>query len=800
MIFPDPLPLAERLVRELRPCSVIDIGVTRSSLPKALEALGVRAVTADPGRVEAALGEVGCDLVVAIGGLDELAEGEARAALAAIQRRGARVLVAPGDKGAQGRTAQGSRSYWSRLFAEEGFFLDVDFDAHWVAQAAMLFVPCRISAAPGSVEASRGELEVLRRRAQESEMAAVDLAARLLAIEGTVAWRLVERSRRLAAHVPRPWPLSYVMRLVGRTVEVLADEGLRAAFGRTVFKFERALGWVRTPEDHELQEVPGDREEQYRLWLERQPSSAGDVEGGRELVGVWRYRPRVSVVVVVRVAETPFLRKAVESVFDQIYPFWELCISPVPPAEEWGREVLGADRATDPRIRITCSRSDLAGVAAATSGELVGFLGEHDRLAPDALLEVVRRFNEQEATDFVYTDEDEFDADEHRRAPFFKPDWSPDLLLSLDYVSRFGVVRRRLLETVATAAPGLDPTDLYDLNLRLTEQARSVGHVPRVLYHRGPRCRDGSNDRGCRAVERALQRRGYSGWVETPACLALGPEFRIMRYALRTRPLVSIVIPTRDRGHLLRLCLQSVEAKTNYEPYEVIVLDNESREPETLAYLASLGGRVRVLPYPGPFNYAVINNFGARQARGEYLLFLNNDVHVIRADWMTGMVEHAQRPEVGAVGAKLLYPDRRIQHGGVLLGVIAGTGHAFRNQPDEEPGYFGLAHVVRNCSAVTAACMMVRRQVFEEVGGFDDSFRVQFNDIDLCLRIRRKGYLVVYTPVATLYHYEGASRRVMRPLADEKRFRARWGEIIRRGDPYYNPNLTRVREDWSLRL
>jgi len=248
--------------------------------------------------------------------------------------------------------------------------------------------------------------------------------------------------------------------------------------------------------------------------------------------------------------------------------------------------------------------------------------------------------------------------------------------------------------------------------------------------------------------------------------------------------------------------LRSVEERTSYAPYEIVVVDNGSTEPEALKYLESLSRKWRVFRYPGQFNFSAISNFGAARAKGEYFVFLNNDTQVIQADWITAMLEHAQRPEVGAVGAKLLYQDGRIQHAGVVVGIGGVAGHAFRRLrlSENAPSYFGFADVVRNCSAVTAACMMVPRRVFEKVGGFDERFRVAFNDLDFCLRLRQRRYLVVYTPLALLYHYEGASRGRVHPPQDEELFRSLWADLISRGDPYYNPNLTLAREDWSLRL
>jgi GT2 family glycosyltransferase len=262
--------------------------------------------------------------------------------------------------------------------------------------------------------------------------------------------------------------------------------------------------------------------------------------------------------------------------------------------------------------------------------------------------------------------------------------------------------------------------------------------------------------------------------------------------------MVSILIPTRDRCEMLRQCLDSIYRATDYRKYEIIILDNDSKEPATLEYFQELAGKVQVVPCPGPFNFSAMNNLGATKANGDYLLFLNNDTQVIRGEWLRAMLEQAQRPEVGAVGAKLLFPDERIQHAGVVLGMWGLVGHAFKYEAGNHLLYFGFSDAIRDCSAVTAACMMMRRSIFDEVGCFDEKLAVEFNDIDLCLRLRERGYLVVYTPLALLHHYESVSRRHFSHPNDHHLFVKRWEHCLRNGDPYYNRNLTLAGWDFSI--
>jgi GT2 family glycosyltransferase len=355
----------------------------------------------------------------------------------------------------------------------------------------------------------------------------------------------------------------------------------------------------------------------------------------------------------------------------------------------------------------------------------------------------------------------------------------------------------------------------YDLLLRCSERSRHIIHVPRILYHKRevrrnappgrlsleqgsqigvPQSTSVAHARAKQAMSDALNRRGEAATVED------GPvpcTFRIRRQVLGL-PLVSIIIPTRDRLSLLRRCLQSIEARTAYRHYEILVIDNGSREPRTLSYLASLP--YRVIQDSEPFNFARLNNRAAALARGEHLLLLNNDVEVITPEWLDALLEHAQRREVGAVGAQLLYADGTIQHAGVVLGVRGIAGHAHKYLPATSEGYFAFPHLIRNYSAVTAACLMLRKPVYEEVGGLDERLAVTFNDVNLCLQLRARGYLVVYTPYACLYHHESRSRWYQPPRAEEVQLMLdRWGNLLA-SDPYYNRHLTLEREDFSFDL
>jgi GT2 family glycosyltransferase len=472
------------------------------------------------------------------------------------------------------------------------------------------------------------------------------------------------------------------------------------------------------------------------------------------------------------------------------------------------QEVVDGFSAGDERIiyrRCTTETSDrplVWSLLIQSSGEFVGVFEPHDELAPEALLALAQKLSECPDTDLMYSDHDRIDASGDYVDPFFKPGWSPDLLLSMNYLGPLCLFRRTLLVDLVKGGISIGSHGLHGLLLRLTEEPRRISHVPLVLCHARARG-DGQGipDEGwdldqqkdAAAITEALQRRGE------PAVVNYGGGNRfLVSFEVVGAPLVSIIIPTRDHGDLLERCIQSIEKHTRQVRYEIIVVDNGTTDDRTRRYLDSITTRHRVIRYPGPFNYSAINNEGVKQAAGGYLLFLNNDTEVLSSHWLSAMVAHAQRPGVGAVGAKLLYPDGRIQHAGVVLGLCGVAGHAFRHCPSGSLHYHGLSDCMRNCSAVTAACMMVTKRMFAMAGGFDELLPVEFNDVDLCLRIQCLGARIVYVPEAVLYHHENATRKGRRAPGDEKRFALQWEALLAMGDPYYNPNLTRRREDWSL--
>lgn len=626
----------------------------------------------------------------------------------------------------------------------------------------------------------------------------------------TMGWRASTRFRTMS---DRLITIGSVRRdlcwSVRRITEVLLDGGPGAVYRRIRHRLHVGHHMLDI-----LPRAPGtgipNLDAQFKVWLQLHDLKPADTERIREELRIFTYTPLFSLIMPVYDTEAVWLREAIESVQAQLYQNWEMCVVNDASTKNYIAPILNTYAGSDPRIRVK-HLSENRGIAGASSealamatGDFIGLLDHDDALTPDALWEVASRLNQSPELDLVYSDEDKLTADGVRVEPFFKPDWSPDLLLSMNYITHFAVFRRSLLETVGGFRMGYEGAQDHDVLLRVTEKTDRIAHVPKILYHwrmadassaSSASAKPFASESGRRAVEDALKRRGYEASAEI-----LAPGRYRARYKIHKSPLVSIIIPTKDQARLLQRCVAGIEEKTRYHPYEIVIIDNNSIDPETIRYLDALSDKHRVLRYPHPFNFSAINNFAADQAKGECLLFLNDDTQVIDGDWLTAMVEHVQRPEVGAVGAKLLYPDNTIQHAGVTLGICGGAGHAFKNLPNNRTAYFGLADLTRNTSAVTAACMIIPRNVFDEVGGFDEELTVVYNDVDLCLRIREQGYLVVYTPFAVLYHFESASRGRLRPSREEELFCRRWSETIRAGDPYYNPHLTLTREDWSLRL
>lgn len=550
----------------------------------------------------------------------------------------------------------------------------------------------------------------------------------------------------------------------------------------------------------------------YAVWRERfdeRPDRDRDLHAARaaRLSG-----SGAEISLLMRVeAEDGHWSETISSLTAQIYQRWQLILLVEPEARDALQLVL--DRlANDGRITVAPAGGSFAdscnaGLALAR-GTHVGIIPSGSCLPSHALTEIALAVAAHPNVELLYTDEDRLGAGGQRRDPIFKPDWSPDFLRARDYLGYLTFYRTDTLRRLGGWRP-LDGAEEFDARLRISDAsattARAVLHVPKVLVHL-PEGQDAGRHAGegaAQALADHVQRRRLNALVRVVsgrAALQYEPP--------RPHPLVSIIIPTKDQAVLLQACIRSVLDRTDYEAFEIIVVDNRSEEPETFRAFDELArnGKVRIAQYPHSFNYSAINNFAARQARGEYLVLLNNDVEVVSSRWLSDMVAHASRPDIGCVGAKLLYPDGTVQHGGVILGVAGLAGHAHRYAPTSAPGYLGRLQLASNMSAVTGACLAVRHRVFRQVGGLDEAgLATAFNDIDFCLKVREAGYLNIWLPEAVLVHHESKSRgyertpaKRARLAAEEEVMRRRWGRALLE-DPYYSPHLTRVSEDFRVR-
>jgi GT2 family glycosyltransferase len=559
----------------------------------------------------------------------------------------------------------------------------------------------------------------------------------------------------------------------------------------------------------------------YQTWIQLNEPNPQDIPRLQAFNQRTGLTPLISIAMPVFNPPLPALRLAIESLLAQTYPHWELCAVNAAPQNTAVNALLDEYAARDNRIHVQALAENL-GIARNTNaaiamaqGEYVALLDHDDALAPFALHEVVNAlWLTLGEADFIYSDEDKLDqAGAVRFDPFFKPDFSPDLLRSMNYICHLLVLKRTLGDSIGWLQPGMDGAQDYDLVLRAAEKARRIYHIPHILYHwrvvpgstAGALQAKSVGEASRLAVARHLER------TQEPAELLPGrtPGWNRLQYPISGSGTLSVIIPNRDHADDLARCVNGIPQQVEGYAVEIVIAENGSRQPATQAFYAQLSQerRVKICTWTQPFNYSLINNFAVEHASGDVLLFLNNDIEAINADWLARMLEHALRPQIGCVGAKLLYPDRTIQHAGIILGIGGVAGHSHKYFPAEADGYFGRLKVIQNVSAVTAACLMVRREVFTAVGGFDPDFQLAFGDVDLCVRIQAAGYRNLFTPYAELYHHESKTRGVEdteekkeRFVREARSFTAKHAKLLSSGDPFYNPNLSLDHEDFSIDL
>ncbi len=627
-------------------------------------------------------------------------------------------------------------------------------------------------------------------------------------------------------------------------IRYLKHYGVRAFVNRLRDKLE--------PED-----VP------YGPWFEKYSVGSEELARQSAQAGSFSYQPLISIVVPCYQTPEKYLAEMMDSVRAQSYGRWQLCLADATPTDKVERAVQAyCEEFKEQRVLYRRLKEN-RGIAGNTNegialakGDWIALLDHDDLLAPEALYEIVRMMNREPEAEVVYSDEDQVEESRQgmvHKKPHFKPDFSPDLLRSNNYITHFLCVKREIVEQAGGMRKEFDGAQDYDFILRCTELAGKVCHVPRILYHwrvhsastaDNPLSKMYAYDAGQRALQEHLKRMGQPGEVSQL------PHFGFYRvkYPVAGSPLVSILIPNKDQAGTLARCIESVERST-WQNYEIIIIENNSQQEETFQYYRKLcgicrqegmgsqakdadtreaagcqashaqaasgiycegrlsgGQRVAVAAWEGVFNYSAINNFGAGYARGDYYVLLNNDIELITEGWMEEMLGNCQRPQVGVVGARLYYPDNTYQHAGIVVGIDGIAANMFPGLRRGQEGYYHKAALQLNYSAVTAACLMVSREVFEKVHGLEEQLLVAFNDVDFCLRVGREGYLVVYDPYVEAYHYESKSRgkedtkeKVRRFGEEIEFFRTRWIDLLKAGDPYYNPNFSLKKCNYKLK-
>lgn len=875
--------VAERIVSDFHPNTVLDVGCAMGYLVEALRDRGVQAYGIDVSdyAVSRVRGDIKpyckvCsaadglpdgfpdqfDLIVSIEVFEHLYEEEAVKAIRMICDHTEQVIFSstPDDTRDTTHINVQQAEYWVNKFAACGFYHAVDYQPSYVTPWALAFYQTdnlprmaenyerhlRISAQTAAETQAQcsGLAEQLERAAQEAE----ELSARCGQLEKqadafqkanglseirlnkvnqsyqqlhaqytellekhsaleqnyqvisrSTFWKLSKPFRVLFDLIKRAFKKSRVLGLFYKGLASLKNDGVRATVSRVKHRRRNINDYKQYMKEHALSEA--EKEEQRNT----------------------KFSKKVTFSIIVPLYNTPeqYLREMIQSVLDQTYGDWELCMADGSDSEHPGVESVCAEyTARDSRIHYKKLDKNY-GISGNTNecmkmatGNYISLFDHDDILHPAALFETMKVIEEQGA-DFIYTDEMVFEGTlENVTLIHFKPDFSIDTLRGHNYICHFSSFSAELQSEVGLFSEEHNGSQDYDLVLRLSEKAKHIVHIPQVLYfwrsHPASVASDVSVKPYCmtsakKALADHLKRVGLEGEVVDSSVLS---TYKI-NYKIQGNPKVSILIPNKDYITDLDKCIQSIFEKSTYPNFEIIVIENNSDEVATFNYYDSIQAiheNVKVVQWKGPFNYSAINNFGYQYATGEYILLLNNDMEVITPNWLEEMVMYIQREDVGAVGAKLYYPDNTIQHAGIIVGIGSTAGHAHKHFDRTSGGYIHRLTIAQDMSCVTGACLMTKRSVWEELSGLDEDFVVAFNDVDFCLRIRQAGYLVVFTPYAELYHYESKSRGYEDTPEKKKRFdreaarlRSKWKDVFEKGDPYYNPNFTLDREDFTLK-
>ena len=673
-------------------------------------------------------------------------------------------------------------------------------------------------------------LEEARAARQASDQHAAELHHLATALQQSLCWRVtapirwvgtpINRTRQKVALVRRSIAMrGGVGKTASQAVSILRNEGVQGLQAR-ISNAERLLNVPAAAAQAALLQ-PG--EDPYHGWLRLyDPTDKATMTALGQKIKDLGITTTFSVVMPVYNPPLDYLRQAIESVQAQVYPHWEICIADDASPNTAVRELLTELAAQDPRIKLVF-REKNGHISAATNsaleiatGDYIALMDNDDLLPPHALAYMALAAHQHPQAGLIYSDEDKVTEDNVRQAPYFKCQFNYELFLSQNMISHFGVYRRSVLEEIGGFRVGYEGAQDWDLALRVIEKVgpENIVHVPRVLYHW--RIFPGSTALALEEKDYALKAQIESitshlqriGKPDTQVYPAPGIPglLRIKHRLPDPLPLVSIVIPTRDRVELLSMCVNSILEKTAYPNYQIVVVDNGSTDEKALAYLDSIAKdeRVKVIRADIPFNYSALNNLGVAQTDGEYLVLMNNDIEITQTDWLEEMLAFACQPDIGCVGAQLWYPNNTLQHGGVVLGIGGVASHAHKGIPRGNFGYFGRASAHQMFSAVTAACLMIRKSTYQAVDGFDETLKVAYNDVDFCLKVRAQGLRNLYNPFASFIHHESASRGSDQEGSNQQRLAAeaaimkqRWGALIA-DDPAYSPNLTLLGDDFSM--
>lgn len=555
----------------------------------------------------------------------------------------------------------------------------------------------------------------------------------------------------------------------------------------------------------------------YQMWIENNEPTKEEIEEQRNKK--FKLNPKISIIIPMYNTPLNFFKELVDSLIDQTYTNWELCLADGSPEKNQKLEKIYKK---DERIKYKFIGEN-KGIAGNTNealslvtGDFVALLDHDDLLPIFSLYEIVKCINENPGVEFIYTDEDKFEKLGGKRYdPYFKSDFAPDTLRANNFICHFSVFKKELMDKLGGFRNEYDGAQDYDILLRMSEETNNIIHIPKILYHwrvhslstakSGGTAKPYAYEAGIKAIQDHIDRIGLKGTVESGNTLG---TYKV-NYEIQGNPKVSIVIPNKDYIKTLKVCLNSIKKLTTYENYEIIIVENNSGEKETFEYYKKIDGKdkIKVVYFPEKeFNYSKIINFGVKNSTGEYIVQLNNDTELLTPNWLQEMLGFAQRDDVGAVGAELFYPDNTIQHAGIIIGIGGVAGHVFKNLPKGIHGYFSKDAMIQNLSAVTAACIMTPKSIYDEVGYMDEKFKVAFNDVDFCLKIRQTGRLIVYNPYVQFTHYESKSRGFEDTPEKKKRFQSeidrfhdKWQSVLDKGDPYYNKNLRLDNDQCAIR-